>query len=186
MIDGMDEWMGRIIEAVADRGELDNTFIVYSADHGEMLGDQGRWNKGVPLEPSVHVPLVVSGPGVARNRRTDALVELIDLAATFVDIAGLDTPEQWDARPLTEVLRGRSDAHRDLTVSALGNWRMVFDGGFKYVERQGEPFALYDLTEDPFELSSVLPSETETARHMREKLSNADSPNEATCSQVSR
>jgi arylsulfatase A-like enzyme len=170
MVEGMDEWMGRIIDAVADRAELDDTVIVYSADHGEMLGDHGRWNKGVPLEPSVHIPLIVRGPGVAQNRQSDALVELIDLAATFVDIAGLRVPEEWHARSLSKVLSSRSDEHRHVTVSALGNWQMVFDGRFKYLERRGEPHALYDLIDDPRELSSVLDSSPAAATRLREAL----------------
>ncbi|MFW5922909.1 MAG: sulfatase [Planctomycetota bacterium] len=149
MLDGMDEWVGRIIEEVEKRGERDNTIIVYSADHGEMLGDHGQWNKCDPREPSVHVPLLVSGPGVQKGVQSDALVELIDLGATFLDLAGTSVPDDWDARTIKPVLTGEKNDHRQQTVSALDGWRMIFDGRFKYIEHEGRPPKMYDLQSDP-------------------------------------
>ena len=170
MLEGMDEWMARIIKAVANRGELANTVIVYSADHGEMLGDHGRWNKGIPLEPSVHVPLIVQGPGIVEGCQTDALVELCDLAGTFLELAGLRVPERWDSRPFIPVLKGQTDRHRALSISALGNWLMGFDGRFKYIEQQGGASVLYDLQADPLELCNVLSAQSTRARRLREQL----------------
>lgn len=151
MLDGMDEWIGRMIDEVDKRGERENTVIVYSADHGEMLGDHGQWNKCDPREPSVHVPLLVSGPGVQKGLRSDALIELIDLGATFLDLADVSVPEDWDARSIKPVLKGVKDSHRKVTVSALNGWRMIFDGRFKYVKNEQRPARLYDLQCDPWE-----------------------------------
>ena len=64
MITGLDDWIGRIISAVEARGELDRTVIIFSSDHGEMLGDHDRWFKQLPHEGAIHVPLIVAGPGI--------------------------------------------------------------------------------------------------------------------------
>jgi len=155
MIEGIDEWVGRIIDTVAARGELEDTIIVYSSDHGEMLGDHGRWGKRVPYEPSVHVPLIVVGPGIAQGVTSDALVELSDLAATFLEFAGIEGPDDWDARSFAPVLRGLSQVHRNEQVSMLGDWTMVSDGRWKLVETDGRPSALFDLQADPDERQNL-------------------------------
>ncbi|MFC1574083.1 sulfatase, partial [Candidatus Latescibacterota bacterium] len=64
MIENIDRWLGMYVDVLENSGELDNTIIVFSSDHGEMLGDHNRWAKVVPYQPSVGVPLVIGGPGV--------------------------------------------------------------------------------------------------------------------------
>src|SRR5690606_33603366 len=92
MCANLDAWVGRILEAVAERGELDNTLIVFSSDHGEMLGDHNRWRKRVPYQPSVGVPLIVAGLDVKQQPARGALASVMDLAATFLDYAGVAIP----------------------------------------------------------------------------------------------
>lgn len=170
MIEGIDEWVGQILDAVAARGDLENTLVVYTCDHGEMLGDLGRWGKSRPEDPSVRVPLVVAGPGVARGARSRALVELCDLAATLVDAAGLPVPRHWDARALGPVLRGESQTHREATVSMLGPWQMVTDGEWKLVlGLEGGP-QLFHLEADPHEERSVAAAYPEEAKRLRARL----------------
>ena len=89
MIENIDRWLGIFQDRLRDRGDLDNTVVVYSSDHGEMLGDHGRWGKSVPYQASAGVPLVMAGPGIAQGVRSDALVSLMDLAATFIDYADM-------------------------------------------------------------------------------------------------
>ncbi len=172
MIEGMDEWIGRVLAEVEGRGELDNTMVVFTADHGEMLGDHNCWNKGQPLDPSVHVPLVVSGPGVRCGERSDALVELIDLAATFVEWAGIEeTPPEWDAKSLVGVLRGESEQHRKFTTAGFNDWRQICDGRYKYVENPvGEPETLHDLQTDPDEQRNLLSLKPEVVLRLRNAL----------------
>jgi len=151
MLEGIDEWVGRFVAEVERRGELDNTFIVYASDHGEMLGDHGLWGKKVFYEPSVRVPLVVAGPQVAGSGAlSDALVELPDAAATFLEVAGIGVSEDWDARSFLKVLRGDAETHRDAQVSMLEGRAMIFDGRMKLIAGAGET-ELYDLHEDPCE-----------------------------------
>jgi arylsulfatase A-like enzyme len=97
-------------------------------------------------------------------------VELIDLAATFVDLATVPVPSAWDARSLMPVLRGESAQHRDATVSALGGWKMTYDGRYKYVETDGEPSALYDLGSDPEERHNLVGKAPEVQEGLARRL----------------
>ena len=67
MVTNIDRWTGIYLAELAKRGELENTIVVYSSDHGEMLGDHDLWGKWLPYQPSVGVPLVIAGPGVRKG-----------------------------------------------------------------------------------------------------------------------
>ena len=154
-IEGIDDWIGWIWDAVERRGEAPGTLFAFSADHGEMLGERGLWDKGQPLEGSVRVPLAVSGPGVDGGRWSDAPVETIDLAATFVEAAGAEPPAGWDACSLWPVLSGGAQRTRTVAESAFGDWRLRTDGRWKLVERAAATAELYDLWNDPTERHDV-------------------------------
>lgn len=146
--EGIDEWVGRIIDAVAQRDELDNTIVIFSSDHGELLGDHGRFTKTTWHEGSVHVPLVVAGPGVDRGRVDNRLVELIDLSSTMLETAQIDQPDDWEARSVF-------GEPRKVQLSSLTVWRMAYDGRYKRVDTEGESPALYDLKENPQETENI-------------------------------
>ena len=151
MIENIDRWLGVYTEALRERGELENTLIVFSSDHGEMLGDRGAWGKGKPYQASAGVPLVAAGPGVAPGRWLLSPATTLDLTATFLDYAGADPLDGMDSRSLREVLSGAADGNREVVFSGLADWRLAFSGRFKLVRRKGEPKELYDLQDDPFE-----------------------------------
>lgn len=155
MIENIDEHVGRIIDLVKQRGELDNTIIVYSSDHGEMLGDHGRWEKSVWYTPSSGVPLIVSGPGIQSGACSDALVSLHDLAATFLDYAQADPLPDSDAISLRNVFTGHCQAHRPYITSGLNDWKMIFDGRYKYVTGAEPSPLLFDIQTDPHELRNI-------------------------------
>ena len=77
-----------MLHALEKRGMLENTYIIYSSDHGEMLGDHGLYTKSTAYEASLRVPLIVAGPGIEGNRVSDELVELIDVNPTICDLVG--------------------------------------------------------------------------------------------------
>jgi arylsulfatase A-like enzyme len=155
MIENIDRQVGRFVDAVARRGELENTVLVYASDHGEMLGDHGRWGKGVWYEPSVGIPLIVAVPGAQEGLVSDELVSLHDLAATFIDYAGSARLPEMDAISLRPLLEGRKARHRPYVTAGLQHWRMAVDGRFKLVTgAPGSPL-LYDLTDDPWEDRNV-------------------------------
>ena len=117
MCDLLDHQVGRILEALDRTGQRDNTIVIYSSDHGEMLGDHGIYLKGPYLyDPAVRVPLIVSMPSaITKNIRSEALVELVDIAPTLMAAAGLDIHPGMQGRSLWPLLTGRADPahHRD-------------------------------------------------------------------------
>jgi choline-sulfatase len=132
-VEHLDSCLGLLIDKVKQRGELDNTIIVFSSDHGEMLGDYNQWQKLSPLRASVGVPLMVAGPGIVPHEPDDSPATILDLPATFLQWAGLDPSADMDSRSMADYLAGKCDTHRDLVFSGLSAWRMVYDGRFKLV-----------------------------------------------------
>jgi arylsulfatase len=171
MCENIDRWVGAYVEAIEKRGELENTLIVFSSDHGEMLGDCDLWGKSKPHEASIRVPMIAAGPGVQRNRESNALVAVHDLAATFLDLAGVARPANMEARSLRGVLAGKAKSHRQSRRSALQKWSTVSDGRWKLVNQwQNEPARLYDTGADPFELRNLADSQGQHIRRL-ERLS---------------
>ena len=172
MIENIDRGLGRFLDELQKRNERARTIVIYSSDHGEMLGDHDLWGKSKPQDPAVRVPLLFSGPGIARGRVSDALVSLSDLAATFIDLAGAASLDATDGRSLKSLLRGDQSALREYVVSALNPWRMVFDGQYKLVEGYGEAdqIFLYDLLEDPGEDQNLASKATDVVKRLHQIL----------------
>jgi arylsulfatase A-like enzyme len=114
MIRLIDDQLGRILDSLRDTGQLGRTIIVFMSDHGEMLGDHGLILKGCRFfEGLVHVPLIVSWPeGFRQGEVSEALVELVDIAPTLLEAAGLAVPEAMQGRSLAPILTGAADPHR--------------------------------------------------------------------------
>jgi arylsulfatase A-like enzyme len=167
MVDLIDAQVGRMIEALQRTNQLDSTLVIFTSDHGEMLGDHGVYCKGPFLcDPGVRVPLVISWPGVVTARgRSEALVEMVDIAPTLLDAAGLRRPPGMQGQSLWPLLRGGQelDRHRDDVYSEYYNsstlmrdldWNqsMVRTERYKLVAVHGRGSGeLYDLQEDPNE-----------------------------------
>lgn len=169
MIHQLDAQLARIIEALRRTGQLDNTIVLYHSDHGEMLGDHGLVLKGCRFfEGLVHVPMLLSWPGrFQAGLRSDALVELVDLAPTLLDAAGLEVPCYIQGRSLLPILEGRADPHvhkarvvcefRDSIGGHAGSHgSMVFDGRWKSVAYHGHPIGeIFDHAADPGEFRNL-------------------------------
>ncbi|MBA2278208.1 MAG: sulfatase-like hydrolase/transferase [Chloroflexia bacterium] len=151
MIENIDHYIGRLIAAVDERGEGDRTLIIFSSDHGEMLGDHGLWGKKSWRRASVGIPLIIAGPDVRRGVVSEAPVELQDVTATMLDVAGSGPLPEMEARSLRPLLTGKSERHREVAVSGIDAWRLAFDGRYKLVLEQGIAPRLYDLHQDPWE-----------------------------------
>jgi arylsulfatase A-like enzyme len=180
MIENIDRWLGEYLDALEARGEREDTLVVFASDHGEMLGDHGRWGKGRPRQPSVGVPMVAAGPGVAPRSPVDSPVSALDLHETFLDYAGLGTDNSTDSRTLRSVLEGRTDDHRDCVLAGLDDWRLVFDGRYKLVTGwtpgrddhvpAGTPGALFDLETDPDEAENLIDDRPGVVGRLEERL----------------
>ena len=167
MIENIDSWCGRLLDAVAARGELRNTIVVYASDHGEMLGDHGRWGKSTWREAAVRVPLLAAGPGCAQGAVSNALVSLHDLAATFLDYAAAAPPPAMDAVSLRPLLEGRRRRHRPVAVAGMAGWRMATDERYKLVLDPAHPPLLFDRSADPLEERDLAAARPEVADHLR-------------------
>lgn len=157
MVENIDRWLGYYIEEVKKRGEWENTIVVFSSDHGEMLGDHNLWAKKQPYQPSVGVPLVIAGPGMNQQKTVTAPTTTLDLTATFLDYAGAAALPAMDSQSLKTVLSGNADQNREYVLSGLDNWRMVDDGRYKLItgySKSGNPI-LFDRKEDPMENNNI-------------------------------
>ena len=171
-IAGVDENIGRILKFLKESGLEENTVVMYSSDQGFYLGEHGWFDKRFMYEESFSTPLVAKWPGVikAGQRNTD-LVQNIDFAETFLDIAGAPIPEDMQGKSLVPLLKGNTpcDWRKSLyyhyyeypAVHSVRRHEGVFDGRHKLIRfygrdvPNGEEWELYDLENDPSEMKSV-------------------------------
>jgi len=171
-VENNDRLVGIVLDELTRRGEMENTLIVYTSDHGEMLGDAGAFGKCRWRWESSGVPLIVSGPGVVGGAINADPVTNLDLAATFLDYASAGVPEDYDSISIRPVLEGSESRMRDHVLSGMlngpaGSWRMVFDGRYKLVRTdQSDADMLFDLENDPFEEIDVSEANPEITRKL--------------------
>lgn len=173
MVENIDRLCEGLLRAVAERGEVENTLIIYSSDHGEMLGDHGRWGKQTYYRPSAGVPLLVAGPGVRAGVASTALVSTQDLAATMLDYAGAEALPAMEAKSLRPVLVGQTEQHREVVRSGLGAWRLVSDGRYKLVLGAADSPLLFDLEDDPFEDRNVAAAHPQVVQRLTAVIQRA-------------
>ncbi len=160
MVTFLDEEVGRLLDVLETRGMLDETLIVFSTDHGELLGDHGLLMKGPWMYESLtRVPMIVAGPGLARGMHTEALMENVDVAPTILDALGMDLPVGMQGRSQLPVLRGEAARVRDSAMCAYDahdvgyKCRTLHTDRYKLTLFAGETYGeLFDLAEDPHEL----------------------------------
>jgi arylsulfatase A-like enzyme len=168
-IELIDDQVGRMLDALESSGQRENTIVIFTSDHGEMLGDHGLVLKGCRFyEGAVHVPLIISWPGHFRQGlRSDALVELADIAPTLLDVVGLPISENVHGMSLLPILRGQADpaVHHDfvrceyhdaLDRPFASHANMICDGRYKLVVYHGHTIGeLYNLRDDPHEFRNL-------------------------------
>ena len=168
MIEHQDHHMGLILEALERRGELDNTIIIYTGDHGLAVGQHGLMGKQNLYEHSVRVPLILCGPGVPAGLQLQQLTQTPDLFPTLCELTGISIPETVTAHSLTGVMADSSASVRDYQFCLYFNLqRSVCDTRFKliryYVQEPdhtglstGTDYVqLFDLQEDPLETRNL-------------------------------
>lgn len=183
----VDRHYGRILDALRETGQFDETMIVFTSDHGEMMGSHQLFGKGVPYEESTHVPLLVKLPGQTEARRVAQPVSLVDLLPTQLDVLGHAMPDGLHGRSLRTLCEGGEETPRDVVVQWLGgsqvelfnasdaeaalapaaDLRAAVEADYRTLitpERltytlyaTGEQ-ELYDLRTDPFELENLAPN----------------------------
>jgi choline-sulfatase len=157
MVSLVDQKIGEVLATLDDLGQLDNTWIVYTSDHGEMLGDHKLWAKMNFYHGSVQVPLIIRPPGGASHRVEDALVELTDVTATLAEIGGAEAPPGGHGESLLSAvdqpIRGREFAY-----SRIGNFAGVRNSSHRLtMDVQNEiPCELFSMDDDPDELVNLV------------------------------
>ncbi|WP_309085008.1 choline-sulfatase [Chelativorans sp.] len=159
----IDEKVGEILDVLARTRQEENTIIVFLSDHGDMLGERGMWFKMSFLEGSARVPLMIAAPQLAAGR-IDAPVSTLDVVPTLAELAGVNLQEvlPWtDGESLVAVASGaRRHAAVPMEYAAEGSYAPMVglrEGRFKLVLCDLDPPQLFDLEEDPQELSNLAP-----------------------------
>jgi choline-sulfatase len=163
MISYVDDKVGRLLDTLDACDLRRDTVVIFTSDHGEMLGERGMWYKQSFFEPSVRVPLIVSAAGPGPARRVAAPVSLLDLMPSVMDLAGAQ-PE-WadpiDGASFVPLMQGAQPAAARAVISeytdmgVIAPVRMIRAGDHKYIYTHGHPGQLYDLRADPQELHDL-------------------------------
>lgn len=169
MLENIDGICGKILKTIEKRGEMDNTIVIYTSDHGEMLGDYNLFGKSKPHKASIHIPLVISGTNIASGKTEDSLVELQDLTSTILDFCGVTSSFTPESISLCPTILQNEKFPRRYQVSALdenGYWKVVQNHEWKIVIREKEISEIYDLTEDFWQSRNLLENENFKAKRI--------------------
>ncbi len=176
MISHIDFCVGRLLDALEARSMLDDTIIVFCGDNGLAIGQHGLMGKQNIYEHSVRVPLLMCGPGIEKDKKTDAMVYLFDIFPTLCELCGLERPENAEGVDFAPVLRGESESARDCMYFAfMSRIRGVCDGRYKLIEFRTENLKLtqlFDLQNDPWERYNLFEHEgyDDITAALRQKL----------------
>lgn len=196
MIANFDDAVGRLVAFLDQSGLAENTLLVITADHGEMLASHGRHNKMVPYEESVGIPLIFRWPGALHPARSDALHTPIDHMPTLCALAGVPIPGRAEGLDFSGVLRGARPPRRDSvlmmnysshwdyfdTGTNWTEWRGVRTPTHTYVRWLGGREELYHHLDDPYQLRNLaengqdLPTLSRLRRLLADHLAEAHDP----------
>ncbi len=173
LVKEIDDWVGVILEKLEKLGLAENTMVIFTSDHGEMLGAHGLREKNVFYEESAHIPLMIRLPGeIKAETSVDGYVSTVDLFATILDYLDVDEHSS-DGLSLRGLMEGRDTDHGEYVVTEW-NYRgdivpnyMIVKGGWKlmipYSRESSVINAMYDLSNDPHEMNNLLGSNPERA-----------------------
>ena len=179
----VDEQVGRLLKALDDSGRTEETIVVFTSDHGDMLGSHGQRLKRKPWEESIRVPGILRYPRKVKPGRTsEALLTHVDLAPTLLSLCGLAVSKAMQGSDLSGVVLGTMDRRPDsayfqIFVPFAGDgtpnpWRGVRTDRFLYARTEAGSWLLYDLRDDPYELKNLAhdPAQAALQERMDSKL----------------
>jgi arylsulfatase A-like enzyme len=189
LIDFTDAQIGRILDALKQTDQRRNTIIVFASDNGLAVGRHGLMGKQNVYDHSVHVPMIVAGPGIPSGQQRDQLCYIYDIYPTLCERAGLETPDTVQFKSLNDVIADPDAAHRDHLYFAFMSWqRAIQKGRYKLIEYcvgDDRHTQLFDLKKDPHETNNLAhkaryASTVERLRNLLEKervrLNDGDTP----------
>tara|TARA_Y100001934_G_scaffold58815_1_gene72966 strand:+ start:289 stop:1809 length:1521 start_codon:yes stop_codon:yes gene_type:complete len=156
MVECLDDNIGKILNRLRKHGILENTVIVFTSDHGDLCGEHGRLNKGVPYEGSARIPLLLYCPSeVKKGTVINQALSCVDFLPTVMDLMGHKTAGREEGRNASSLFRGTAKNWHDVAfIRATGGWVMAATDQLKLVfSPQGKPW-LFDLQGDPDELNN--------------------------------
>ena len=165
-ITAVDDQVGRVLSTLRELKLEENTIVLFSSDHGDMLGSQGKILKRKPWEESIRVPGILRFPGVVSpGHKTDALFSHVDFAPTLLSLCGLHVPAEMQGADLSKVASGTTEKGPDSVLFQIfgpyhgdgteGAWRGLRTARFMYARSESGPWLLYDLQQDPYELHNL-------------------------------
>ncbi|MEM7338736.1 MAG: sulfatase-like hydrolase/transferase [Actinomycetota bacterium] len=159
LVTWLDHNVGRVLRALSAAGASDDTVVLFTSDHGDMIGNRGLWAKSYLYRDSVDVPMIVAGPGVPHGVDALTAVNLVDVAPTILDVVAPGEPYDGPGRSLVDLARtadphrvGFSEYHDGGSVT--GSFAVGF-GDYKYVHHVGFEPQLFDVAADPDELDDL-------------------------------
>ncbi len=167
MISALDDKVGNIVRTLKECELYEDTVIIFTSDHGDMLGERGQWYKQLFYEWSSTVPLIITCPSLFEPKRVKHCASLIDLVPTVLDIVtngeGVEEVDSFEGHSLVPLLtEGIDDSRVDQVIveytgeGACAPCRMVRRGTVKYIYTHGHPEIIYDLANDPLELTNLV------------------------------
>lgn len=163
MVNLVDQNIGRILDTLRELELEEDTLVLFTSDHGELMGDHGLWLKGPFFyQGLVNTPLLIKMPGTV-PRTEDSLISTVDIAPTLCELLGIDIPEYMDGISQAGVLHGTKEKLRDACMVEYRNGygaadvpsRVIITGRYKYAQYANGDYELTDLLSDPRELKNV-------------------------------
>ncbi|WP_339923539.1 sulfatase-like hydrolase/transferase [uncultured Cyclobacterium sp.] len=157
IVSHMDYQIGKIFEELERKGLRENTYIIFTADHGLAMGNHGLMGKQTMFDHSMGAPFIVSGPNIPKGKRLDHDIYIQDAMATILEIAGVDKPDYVEFESLLDLINGDQELIREEVYGAyLNNQRMIKKDGFKLiVYPNAKKLLLFDMEKDPLEIKDL-------------------------------
>ena len=189
-VEFLDRKIGELLAALERSGHAQDTLVLYTADHGYLLGQHGRFEKHCSYEEAIRPPLLMRCPGVIKpGAATSALVEFVDVFPTVLDLCGVPVPKNVQGRSLVPLLKSETKAHRNQVFIEYApneeaavrdeRWKLIFERGKRRrtdgydpgLPLLGRTIRLYDLENDPHEMHNVVAA-PENAERVRKMLAD--------------
>jgi arylsulfatase A-like enzyme len=193
MVKCLDDNVGRILATLRETGQLERTFIVVTSDHGDLCGEHGRDNKGVPMEGSSRIPFLLHAPGVVPpGTVVRSALGNVDFKPTILALMGITNPTTDEGRDASTLFRTgrapadwadhafvrigggpkRTTAGEDGELAEGNGWLGTFSRDYKFIVAPGAAPSLFDLTNDPHELTNLFtaPTQRDTVRRLATAL----------------
>jgi uncharacterized sulfatase len=152
-----DAQMGRIIEALKQTGEYENTIIVMWGDHGYHLTDHGMWRKNTEYRVSLRCPLIIKAPGYKEGKVCNNIVQNIDLYPTFLSLCGVPKPEgvSLHGNDLSPLLKNPKAKWNNITYTCARKRHGLVTDKYRFAEIKPGKYELYDIINDPEEWNNL-------------------------------